>query len=446
MGLEFKYPILFVLLIPVAVVVFLFYLQAQSFSIKDKRIIATLRSLSFLFLIASLTIPQLVHKIDERNVVFVADVSASMKGTDEQMLDWISNSLDEKREKDGFAIVAMGKEAGVEQAFHHQSELIQKFSGEIDPYDTNYEKGIQLAQSILPTQRNGRVILLSDGNETAGDLLATARLLKQKGIVLDYVPIAGEHESDMAITEMEVPPILYEGETVQIKLKITSNDEKKARLKVFLNDSELIRKELEVKEGTNLYTFTHIAENTGLHVYRAEVNAEEDAFSENNQLFSVSNVKGPPRVLAVQNEDEPGHFAALKASDMVVDQITPELLPSNLSGFIQYDSILFDNISATDVGENKMMLIERAVKEFGVGFVMAGGDEAYGLGGYFKTPIEDLLPVHMEIKGKEELPSLGLVIVLDRSGSMEGSKLSLAKEAAARSVELLRDKDTLGFS
>src|SRR5690606_27053983 len=65
--------------------------------------------------------------------------------------------------------------------------------------------------------------------------------------------------------------------------------------------------------------------------------------------------------------------------------------------------------------------------------------------GYFKRPIECLLPVEMEIKGKQQLRSVGLIIVMDRSGSMSGSKFEYAKEAAARSVEMLREEDTLGF-
>ena len=67
-----------------------------------------------------------------------------------------------------------------------------------------------------------------------------------------------------------------------------------------------------------------------------------------------------------------------------------------------------------------MTVIEQAVKNFGTGFMMVGGEESFGLGGYFKSPIERLLPVEMEVKGKEQLPSLGLVIVMDRSGSMVG--------------------------
>ena len=111
---------------------------------------------------------------------------------------------------------------------------------------------------------------------------------------------------------------------------------------------------------------------------------------------------------------------------------------------LAYEAVIFDNVSGTQIGEQTMAVIEQAVKEFGMGFMMVGGDQSFGLGGYFKTPIERLLPVSMEVTGKHELPSLGLVIVMDRSGSMAGQKMELAKEAAARSVELLREDDVVG--
>ena len=95
-------------------------------------------------------------------------------------------------------------------------------------------------------------------------------------------------------------------------------------------------------------------------------------------------------------------------------------LPETLSGYIGYGAIIFDNVPGHIVGENQMTMIEQAVKNFGTGFMMVGGDESFGLGGYFKSPIERILPVEMEVKGKEQLPSLGLIIVMDRSGSMSG--------------------------
>ena len=157
-------------------------------------------------------------------------------------------------------------------------------------------------------------------------------------------------------------------------------------------------------------------------------------------------VQSEPHLLIVNGYETASPIAkTLGSQSIAYDVVAPKSLPNELSSYLQYNAIIFDNVPGHLVGEAKMSVIEQAVKNFGVGFTMVGGENSFGLGGYFKTPIETLLPVEMEIKGKEQLPSLGLVIVLDRSGSMQGSKLELAKEAA-RSVEMLRDEDTLDSS
>lgn len=77
--------------------------------------------------------------------------------------------------------------------------------------------------------------------------------------------------------------------------------------------------------------------------------------------------------------------------------------------------------------------------------VMIGGEDSFGPGGYYKTPVERALPVHMDIRKKGEIPSIGLGLVIDKSGSMchtvNGvSKMDMAKEAAIRSTEILEAK------
>ncbi|MGO4374133.1 VWA domain-containing protein, partial [Paenibacillus sp. MCAF20] len=136
--------------------------------------------------------------------------------------------------------------------------------------------------------------------------------------------------------------------------------------------------------------------------------------------------------------------AALSASFIGHTTIMPEQLSVELAEYASYDSIILNNVPATRIAEKPMEWLGKAVSDYGVGLVMLGGEDSFGLGGYFKTPVERALPVYMDLQGKRQIPSLGLVLVIDRSGSMSDGKLELAKEAAIRTVELMRDVDTVG--
>jgi uncharacterized membrane protein len=100
------------------------------------------------------------------------------------------------------------------------------------------------------------------------------------------------------------------------------------------------------------------------------------------------------------------------------------------------------------LGTNQMERCNH-VRDMGGGLVAVGGPTSYGVGGYFDTPLEDTLPVDMAIRDEKRRPSLAIVFIIDHSGSMSETsggveKLELAKEAAARSVELLFPTDRVG--
>ncbi len=112
-----------------------------------------------------------------------------------------------------------------------------------------------------------------------------------------------------------------------------------------------------------------------------------------------------------------------------------------------YDLVLLDNVPATDLTQAQMRLLASYVKDFGGGLVMLGGDKSFGLGGYYRTPIEDILPVRCDFQKDKETPSLGLMIVIDRSGSMQAdNRIELAKQAAKSAVELLSPQDYVGVA
>jgi uncharacterized membrane protein len=96
-----------------------------------------------------------------------------------------------------------------------------------------------------------------------------------------------------------------------------------------------------------------------------------------------------------------------------------------------------------------MELYRRWVQDFGGGFVMLGGENSFGVGGYFRTPVEAMLPVRMEHDDRQDTPSVALLVVLDRSGSMTAqvqgqTKMSLANQGAVFAMNALGPRDHFG--
>ena len=126
----------------------------------------------------------------------------------------------------------------------------------------------------------------------------------------------------------------------------------------------------------------------------------------------------------------------MTATGLAVDQIAPADLPSSLEELNNYASVVLVNVNAKHLSPRKMAALHSYVRDLGGGLVAVGGPESYGMGGYFRTPLEDALPVEMQIKDQDRFPSVSIVIVMDRSGSMgvnEGSaaKIQLAAEGGS---------------
>ncbi|WP_400247185.1 VWA domain-containing protein [Niallia sp. JL1B1071] len=446
MQIEFKYPFILLILLPIAFLLYRYWKQTKTMTNrKERQVILILRSCIFSLLILALAIPQVVLPQKETQVVFLMDRSASVQDSGEQQLEWLEKSVQSKKEKDEYSVLSFGEKATIEQMMGKEGLRFPKWDEEIGRDHTNIEGAINLASSVFPNNSGGRIILFTDGNETMGNFIEAAKLLKNRSIELDAVLLHPHSYEDTAVTEVEVPSTLYEGEQAAVSVTIESNIAKAGLLHFYENNNKIVSKSIEIKEGTNVIPIQFPVEQAGLVTYKAELELANDAYAENNKLQVVNMVKTIPQILLVQNGPNEALVQTLEAAGYKVEVRSSIQLPTVISGYLNYQSIIFNNIAATDITENQMSLIEKSVKDFGVGFLMTGGENSFGLGGYFQTPIEKLLPVDMDIKGKKEMPSLALMIVLDRSGSMDGQKFSLAKEAAARSVELLQETDTLGF-
>ncbi|MGM0845629.1 MAG: VWA domain-containing protein [Bacillota bacterium] len=439
---------LWLLLLPLAAVgLLLFWRSRTDIPLLEKRLILSIRTLILLLIVLALAGLQVLIPINGVSTVFIADQSDSLKNQEEAIQDAIESATNEMKIDDKYGVISTAHTSVIERPLKEKTDAGIEFRSELDTFSTDLSSGLRLGASLIPSYTSGRVVLLSDGNENMGDAIEQAAYIKQEGITVDVFPVEPVYGEDVALSLFEMPDTQFQGETAKITIELESNIQTESRIRIFENDKPIIDSSTAIEPGKNRFTFQHRAVEEGFRQYRAEVITAGDTISENNEAFAFTNVSGEPKVLIVENTAGEGRnlTESLTASGLMGDVISTEMLPTVLSSYIGYQSIVFVNVPATKVTGQQMDLIHSAVKDFGTGFVMAGGEDSFGLGGYFKTPIEKLLPVDMELKGKKEMPSLGMVIVLDRSGSMAGYKIQLAKEAAIRSAELLREKDTLGF-
>ena len=447
MGLQFEEPLFLLLLIPVLWLLYHFWRSVTLSSNTEKRIIITLRFLIFTLIILALANPTIKFPVEGVTTVFVVDHSESLRDQQDNMYEIMEEAIEGMSEKDTYAIISVAEDGQVVQALSKREKGIISNVNPDNTSFTNLEEGLQVASSLISSSYNGRIVLLTDGNENIGDVKRQISILNSQDIEVDVIPFNTTIENDIVLERFEVPRNLFLGEQTTIHTNVSSTIDTTARLRISKNNELVIDETIQIKQGTNVYSFDYLIDSTGTHSFQAELSSEGDEILQNNVGYAISTVEGTPKVLLVEgSQNEASNIEhVFDASGVIVDTISPTRLPTTLTGVLDYESIVFSNVSATDVTQVQMDVIESAVKDFGLGFIMTGGNKSYGLGGYFKTPIERLLPVEMDLKGKNELPSLGLIIVLDRSGSMAGYKMDLAKEAAARSVELLREKDTLGF-
>ena len=154
---------------------------------------------------------------------------------------------------------------------------------------------------------------------------------------------------------------------------------------------------------------------------------------------------GQARILVLH--EEPGkmrHFrSALEKQGFAVEVRPPIGLPESLDALLEFDAVVLANIPATEISDRSMRNLKRYVTDFGGGIMMLGSDNSFGLGGYYKTPIEDVLPITSRFEKEKETPSMAMVLVIDKSGSMGGVPIELARQAAKATVELLSPRDKI---
>jgi Mg-chelatase subunit ChlD len=362
-----------------------------------------------------------VRPVEDLTVVFALDLSDSVPTEERARAEaFIREAVAEMPSGARAAVVAFGEDALVERLASESRDLppIASVPG---ASRTDFASALRLALALFPEGSQKRVVLLSDGLENIGDALARSDGWVRRGVEIDVVPLlAPPVEAEVYLADVEVPASAREGQSFAITALIESTVAQRGTLRLFDAGDLVLSRRVALEPGMNRVELAVTAEQAGFHRYRAELAPNMDTLPQNNLASGFTMVYGPPRVLLA--EGTPGEAdavrRALASTGVRVDVTAPAALPGDLATLSSYDAVLLMNVPARALPDDAMKALPLYVRELGRGLVMVGGENAYGAGGYLRTPLEAALPVDMDVRSRTKEPNLALVLAVDKSGSM----------------------------
>ncbi len=458
MKIEFTNLSALILLVLIPAAIYLARSGLANLSRARSAVSITLRALILLALVLALAGVRLRLETRDLAVIFLVDVSASVDREEQaRALEIINREIEGAGPRDFIGVVAFAREPSVELAPTRKELLGDWRLAEINsnpPRDyTDIASALRLAAALVPESAAGRMVLLSDGNENLENASQEAQILRAEGIEIYTHSLSTVSErrgrfEEVAVRDLVAPETSAEGETFDLKVTVDSTIDADARLRVFRNDSLVAERPVHLTaSGENIFVLPQRNEEKGFYTYRAEVEAiGSDSFAQNNSREAFTIVQGKPKTLYLYGDAtaSPAITRVLADGNFAATIRSADSAPPTLAGFQDYDLVIFDNVPALALTKNQMKMVQSYVRDLGGGFFMIGGDQSFGPGGYYKTPIEETLPVSLDVRQKKHFPSLAIALVIDKSGSMSGTKMQLALEAASATVEFLSERDSVG--
>lgn len=439
----------FLLVIPI-IFAFMYY-SFRKYKPWSKNEILVFISRTIILMLLSLSLCDLTLNLKGRNIstIFLLDLSESTSSFEEEGKDFIQSALEIMPKGNKAGVVLFGDNTKIDKVLNKKKEY-KSINEKPITTATNIQEAVESAITLFEKGTSKRIVLITDGEENQGDILKSIPLLTEQKIDFNVYKIKGETGNEVYVDNVKIPDNISVGEEFSVTVDIKANYATKAKLTLFSGRNKVSEQEVQVQKGNNSFVFRDKQSSGGFKSYRVLLEAIDDSNKINNEVSAFTNVVDKPNILIINgvkgNSTELEKI--LQNSGANIKTIAPGASPNSLNELLEYKTIVLNNVHRDDLTNGFMDNIEAYVKDYGGGLITFGGEDSYALGGYKDTALEKVLPVDMDKKGKNEVPSISINLIIDKSGSMsqEGSgvsKLTLAKEAAIKALENLREVDEI---
>ncbi len=322
------------------------------------------------------------------------------------------------------------------------------FSAGQTSHGTNLEAAVRAGLASLPAGLVPRVLLISDGNENLGSITRAIWQAQQRGVPIDVIPLAGRPRPSLVLQSVSMPTQVFSGERFPVDITLDSPRAVQATVEIAAEGKPLGASRVNLSAGTNQFRAHASVNATGAielagrisaPILRETPRATPDAVA-GEAHFDRALTLRRPRVLLVTNDpaDAEAHLLRTLAANQFDVQRAPSGPPDSLDG---YQLVIFNNWDMQSVPLPRKAALEAFVKQGG-GLLWIGGDRNVYVDKKEEDALERTLPAKLAPPRTPE--GTAVVLIIDKSSSMEGKKMELARQAAVGVVENLRPVDQVG--
>jgi len=302
---------------------------------------------------------------------------------------------------------------------------------------TDLESALREAMVSLPEGLVRRVVLLSDGKENKGSIVRAAWQARQLGIPVDTVEMAGRAQPGLHLDSVSLPSLTFTGEKFPIDLQVSSPRAAQGTIELLADGKMLGSTPVSIAAGENRVR-AH-ANLTAAGAIDLAVKLSSPGLGE--VVFNQAVTLRRPRVLYV-SQDPPGTEANLLQALTAAQYEVTRVSDFGVEKLANYQTVVLNNWNLEGVPLGRKEEIERFVKGGGGLLVIGGERNIYPENKKVEDALDRTLPAKIAPPRSPE--GTVVVLVMDKSSSMEGRKMELARQAGIGVIENLRAIDNVG--
>ena len=462
--IHFSYPWLLLLLVAAVVLTLIPYFRlAKRYRRTRNRITSIVLHLIVMVLAIHYQIPN-----EQNELILLVDVSETEERSKEQreeLIQILLNDCEKSDVKVGIVTFGFDQEYALPLTYELEDAYDTYLEANLpDTSATNIAAALEYAKGLFENPETAKIVLITDGKETDEEATSVIGGISAQGTKVDVAYVGSSYEgNDVQLIGVELPDYhVNVNEECLIKISVQSDVSTTATIELYDNDevnAETGAQTVNINAGTQTITFKHTFTSEGIHELKFKISLDGDLLQENNVYSSYLYLEVFNDILVLERRagESVGIETVLNLNNdlpyhLDVKAVTDDEVPMTIDQLRLYDQVILNNIANKDLPDGFDILLQEYVSVYGGGLFTVGGNDdlgaanAYNRQDMYNTLYQEMLPV----QAINYTPPVGVMVIIDRSGSMGGSdnygqsKLDWAKAGAVACLNALSERDYIG--